>query len=212
MRQPGSIDNNEAAEVVRRLFDLKANDRPAFVDGVVSPVAESRAIRPWEEFFEGILRWQARITGLGVAGQFTGASIQGIAGAAGPFLEDVIVIRSVQNDSGNPMRVFVGAGGLGGAATQFFAAPMDRRWRFPFATVSPIAAFYKVGAGGVYTGTLNIGFVPANSVRDFWYVNTDPTAQLTAETTVFEVVSAAFNVAIDTTITGYIIRTGRKNA
>lgn len=57
------------SQVVRAVFDIR-DTMPFGIRPDFQPVAEARAIRPWEEFDETIQRWGVDVTIAAVAGEF----------------------------------------------------------------------------------------------------------------------------------------------
>lgn len=94
-RTLGGIDRIGPADVVRRLLDLKSNDRPEVASDVVMPVAEVRALRYFEEFDEGVIRWIADAEIAAQVGTFSGLRISGIVGLRGSSIYTVDLVKNI---------------------------------------------------------------------------------------------------------------------
>lgn len=166
------IDRVGPADIIRRLFDLKGDDRPQQISPVIHGVAEMRAVRPWEFFDEGIRRWSLAVTvGPGGAGTFAVVQVGPFLGATLPK-GNLYVVTAIQATvglqgakvAGDVVECRRGATTEAGLAD---ARSMDSR--IGIATVS-VGDFCRSGTPAAVTGT-PLHWLTAGQVGDpFWYV------------------------------------------
>lgn len=80
-------------QVIKDLFDIRQGGASGVVPNF-QPVAEARAIRPWELYAESIVAWGFRVNAAAVAGEFSGVGIAMPPSAPPGWLIIVTKIRS----------------------------------------------------------------------------------------------------------------------
>lgn len=156
------IQRQGNAEILRDIFGLK---EVTFLDEVkryVLPVAEIRAVRFWEEFKEGIMRWSLRAFQAAVVAEFSGVSV-GFATGSPPPQGSIYVVDEIVNQSGQTIDIRRGT--VINPVAAAVSVYSDSRWA-PFNVQPPIVATQGSSAapGGtlmdqMQTGTIRTGGV-----------------------------------------------------
>ena len=140
-------------EVVRKLLDVR-DSMITDSEQQLGVSVEARAIRTWEEFDEGIIRWAATIIQGAVIGEFSGA-ITTVNGAGDNFVAadrvprgTVLTLDEIFNGSATSIDVRIGAN-VTGLVTDLAAEYTDARWG-PRGALPPVRI--KTGSNAVRTG------------------------------------------------------------
>ena len=150
------------SEVIRRLLDVR-EQLPTNAGDTVQPVAETRAVRYWEEFDEGIVRWSLYAVQALVAGQFAGLDITGFAVNIPPPPGSLWTIDEVHNHSS--MRVAFGVGSGHSPTNPQIPRNLDRRWGPRLVSV-PLNATSGAAAAPLYTQFGELQAIPATGQHD----------------------------------------------
>lgn len=140
-------------EVIRKLYDIR-DTLPTDVDIQLTASAEVRALRPWEEFDEGIIRWQLRAFVAAAGALFGGIQIA-INGSGPNFTTadavprgSLLIIDEIKNAAANAIRLYIGANSTG-LISSTPADYTDARWG-PRTAIPPVLAVS--GTNGAISG------------------------------------------------------------
>lgn len=148
------IDRGAALLVAQRFLGLRAAPEP-FINPTPGLVTELRALRPWEEFDEGIIRFSRVYTVPLVAAQFS--ALQFTLTDPGVF---VVVIDSVMVFTAGEGLLRLNAAPVVGAAAVL--GPSDQRWGPDIAGI-PLQP--TQGNAAAITGT-SVALCPLNVPRE----------------------------------------------
>lgn len=145
---------NRSLDVVRQLLGLQQT-LPTETEEKLRVTMEARAVRPWEEFDEGIIGWWQHVLQPAVVGQFSGVFL-GVGSEAGlspaPRTRIVVLDSVAVDDNAADYQIRRSEGTTLGAGATLNAVPTDSRWGG--SAVALQSVFLGRGSGAALDGAL----------------------------------------------------------
>ncbi len=148
-----------ATETLRRFLDIR-DQLPTDAELIVRPSFELRALRPWEEFDEGVIRWWGFYQAVAIVGQLSSVLINPRRNTVGlgalPPAGTLITLDFAENHSAAPNVVQLIAGPNNQVGPGFSAIVYQDTRHGPVASVGPVSVVVgQANAGGGIVGRLN---------------------------------------------------------